>query len=45
MKEPKRQIKDLYLDSENLIETKRNSLREKDKIDILALQKLLDTYY
>jgi hypothetical protein len=32
----------LYLDPENLIETKRDSLSEKDKIDMLALQKLLD---
>ncbi len=31
----------LYLDPKNLIETKKNSLREKDKIDILALKKLI----
>ena len=30
----------LYLDPAGLIETKINSLREKDKIDILALKKI-----
>ena len=32
-----------YLDRNTLIEIKKSSLREKDKIDILALQKLEDT--
>ncbi len=30
-----------YLDPESLIETKKNTRREKDDIDILALRKIL----
>ena len=32
-----------YLDRNALIEIKKNSCREKDKIDVIALQKLGDT--